>query len=228
MTHDLLEANPDILVQKKLAGYTVQRFLDAKEGCSWYEGRADNEEQVLLYVYTDEQNRQDARVGIHGFRTTDDVTVSIEEANHAIFVTVGDYRIMMPSALRTSLVSEGTRPDEVEGYEILRVLGDGYKGVTYEVKRRDGPGTLYALKLTIAEEYKGRTHLPEVDRMVDLARSDRDHFPQIHKCGEYKHSCDGTEFDLVYFVEDLIKGTTLERVLQRVGTTSTRTFCCGT
>jgi hypothetical protein len=94
------------------------------------------------------------------------------------------------------------------------VLGDGYKGVTYEVKRTNGPGTPYALKLTIAEEYEGRTHLPKVGRMVELAKRDRDHFPQIHECGPYEFVSGDDVYGLVYFVEDFIDGETLERVLE--------------
>ena len=52
---------------------------------------------------------------------------------------------MMPGPLRASLTSPETRPTTIGEYEIQRVLGDGYKGVTYEVKRRKGTGTIYAL-----------------------------------------------------------------------------------
>lgn len=202
---------PDIagLVGEKLAGYTLDQFLDCDADCHWFDAHADNETKAIVYMYRDEQIRNQKRASIHGFRTcSDEVRDSIK-----LFISVGDHRLMMPKGLREALRSADTRPREVAGYEIDDVLGHGHKGITFKVRQKAGPKTPYALKLTIAEEYSGRTYLPEVDSMVDLASSDRDHFPQIHRCGEFAFGSNERPHKLVYFIEDFIQGTSLEDVL---------------
>ncbi|MGA2616291.1 MAG: protein kinase [Thermoguttaceae bacterium] len=215
MLGNTVQGNPEDLLQHKLAGYTVHRFLAARDNSSWYEGRADNGEHVLLYVYESKEARDAARVAIHGFRTTADLIAHIGAADHSVFLIIGEYRVMMPGTVQAALTSPATGPSLVGDYEVQGVLGNGYKGVTYAVRRRQGPGTGYALKLTVAEEYEGRTYLPEVGRMVELARRDRDHFPQIHACGRFTHVCGADQQDLIYFVEDYINGATLETFLSR-------------
>ena|SRR5713226_9018310 len=91
----------------------------------------------------------------------------------------------MPIPLRRHLMSLDTRPLVVDDYTIEDVLGYGYKGVTFKARKTKGPRTLYALKLTVAEEYQGKSYVPEIDRMVALRERDRDHFPQVFDCGTW-------------------------------------------
>ncbi len=121
---------------------------------------------------------------------------------------------MMPKQLRETLRNPDTRPPNIAGYEIECVLGHGYKGITFRVRQTHGPKTPYALKLTIAEEYTDKTFLPEVDSMAELALADRDHFPQIHHCDYFDFVCDGVLHRLVYFIEEFVKGSTLEGILR--------------
>lgn len=202
--------SPTVLTGKKVAGFRVQQFLDDDVDSQWFDATADNGDRAIVYVYTDRAARDRNKTRLHGFRTTADET--IQDAGK-LFITVGEHRLMMPRELRNALKESSTRPTVIEGYEVQQVLGHGYKGITYEVRRKTGPRTPYALKLTIADEYLGRTYLPEVDRMVDLASGDRDHFPQVHECGEFAFTLEGTTHPLVYFVEDFIRGRTLEHLL---------------
>lgn len=197
----------------KLAGYNVDAFLKSEEDCHWYEAHTDDGQKVLLYIYASSGDRDAGQSRVHGYRTSADAALeSTPEILH--FINIGAHRLMMSSALRGLLTAEATRPRTIAGFTIERVLGSGFKGVTYEARRSQGPGTPYALKVTIAEEYSGRTYLPEVDRMVDVAARDRDHFPQIHECDNYVFTHEDKPYPLVYFVEDLIPGETLEHVLE--------------
>jgi hypothetical protein len=204
--------SPTTLLGRKIAGYTIDTVLDSDADSTWFEARADNGDRAIFYVYSTPEQRDAARPRIHGFRTAADAVLAGPPEVH-LFVNVGDHRLMMPRDLRELLTGNDTRPKDFGGYAIERVLGHGYKGVTYEARRAGGPGTVYALKLTIAEEYEGRTYLPEVDRMVELARRDRDHFPQIHACGNYTFAHGASQYPLVYFVEDFISGQTVEKLL---------------
>jgi hypothetical protein len=174
--------NEMALLGKKVAGYTVDMLLNADAECQWYQVHADNGDKAILYVYKSREERDASCPNVHGFRTS--IDQEVQDAPHSrLFANLGDHRLMMPLHLRVLLTESDSRPSSIEDYTIERVLGYGFKGVTYEVRRTKGPHTPYALKLTIAEEYDGRTYLPEVDRMVDVAKRDRDHFPQIHACG---------------------------------------------
>lgn len=211
------------LIGKKIAGFTVAAFLNAADNCHWYDVHSDSHEKAILYVFETRETRDASSPRIHGFRTrVDELLGSTEDS--PLFCILGDHRLMMPIRLRELLTDERTRPNTVNGYTIERVLGTGFKGVTFEARRERGPSTPYALKLTIAEEYEGKTYLPEVDRMVDLAVRDRDHFPQIHECGSYDFSEGDKPFRLVYFVEDFIAGETLEKVLSSSSDTLDATF----
>jgi hypothetical protein len=197
---------------RKLAGYTLSCFLDSNDDSEWYDAEADNGERVIVYVYQNQADRDRSKFRLHGFRTTSDEYLL--DIRHRLYISIGDHRLMMPKALRDALRSTTTRPTEIENYEIDQVLGHGYKGITYKVQQRHGPRTPYALKLTLGEEYAEKTPLPEVDQMVDLASHDRDHFPQIHRWGEYLFEQPNKTYRLVYFIEDFIQGKTLEYALK--------------
>lgn len=200
-----------LMTGKKLAGYMLERFLDQDNGALWFDSKADNGDRAIVYAYQDETFRDLARTQIHGFRTTaNDVLPN----GQPVFLSIGDHRLMMSSELRDLLRAPKNWPADIAGYEIQRVLGHGFKGITFEVRQRSGPKTPYVLKLTIAEEYSGKTYLPEVDRMVDIAAADRDHFPQIHQCGTFAFSAESVTCELVYFVEDFIPGRTLEQLIK--------------
>ncbi len=205
---------PMSLVGHKVAGYTIDAFLDSDSDSDWFEGHADNADRAIVYVYSNRKNRDAARRRIHGFKTSIDAS-PLEERGAMLFINLGEHRLMMRKELRELLTSNSTRPDLIAGYRTERVLGHGFKGVTYEVHRDAGIGTPYALKLTIAEEYDQRTFLPEVDRMVEIARRDRDHFPQIHECGIYDFTHSDKKYRLIYFVEDFISGRTVEKLLNQ-------------
>ena len=220
---DLLE-NPEAILNKRIAGLTVTRWLDADNISAWYEAKEDAGTQSNLYIYLTLQDRESNIPRIHGFRTCIDETIDIDGSTVKIFCAIGDYRICMPRPIKDYLICENTRPPDVAGYEIIEYLGSGFKGVTYKVRRKTGTRTAYALKLTIAEEYQDRSYLPEVDRMVDLAYNDRDHFPQVHDCGEWQAEIQGTGYKFIYFVEDCISGLTLDKHLIEHGSKLTATF----
>lgn len=215
---------PLSLLGQKLAGLTIVQWIDSNATSHWFEAKEDAGTKRLLYVYVDKLTRDRARTRIHGFRTTaDDLGVAgIPDA--VLHVSVGDYRLMMPTSLRQHLIGVATRPLEIVGYRVDEVLGPGYKGVTYRVHRAKGPATPYALKLTVAEEYEGRSHLPELNRMVDLASTDRDHFPQLHEHDEWTCHTDAGPHRLLVFVEDFIRGQSLADYLDSHRATIAVTF----
>lgn len=201
------------LIGQKIAGFTVDAFLNSDDNCQWYEVHADNGDQEILYVYPTKERRDALRHLVYGFRTCME---EILQGSHEqrIYANFGAHRLMMPKDLRELLTAVHTRPPKIDDYLIERVLGFGFKGVTYEVRRDQGPSTPYALKVTIAKEYEGRTCLPEADRMVSAAATDRDHFAQIHGYGTYTYHIEDKDYELVYFVQDFIHGQTLEKVLE--------------
>lgn len=205
-----------ILLNNKICGLTINKFLAKNETSIWYEAIEDAGERKILYLYNDECERNKDIPRVHKFRTTCDVHC---ECDPSVYCIVGDYRLMMDQELKSSLISPLTIPKEISEWRVESVLGPGYKGVTYIAVRQKGPSTTYALKLTIAEEYDGKTFLPEVDMMVGLAMRDRQHFPQIHDCGEYVYQGNKKEYRLIYFVEDLMPGMTLEKYIQDKGDT---------
>jgi hypothetical protein len=196
---------------RKLAGYTLDKFIDQGGGAHWYEAHADDLSLALVYVYTDASERDRGRANVHGFKTTSNERLPDIETH--LFLTIGAHRITMACDLRDALRSADTRPKAIGDYVLDEVLGHGFKGVTFKARRATGPSTPYALKLTIAEEYEGKTYIPEVENMVNLAANDRDHFPQIHHCGNYDFSFNSQTCPLVYFVEDFIRGESLGSVL---------------
>jgi len=219
-----LFTNPQILLEHKIAGLSITRYLDTNANSVWYEAQEDAGEKRLVYVYKDSSIRDKDRIRIHNFHTTIDESIVVDECQVPLFFIVGGYRIMMDKALRDYLMASSNLPLEIEDWQAERVLGHGYKGVTFIAKRKHGPSTEYALKLTIAEEYENNSYLPEVDRMVELARKDRDHFPQIHDSGEWECHIENDPHKLVYFVEDLMPGQTLEKYLETQATSLNMTF----
>lgn len=209
--------SPDLLLDQRVGGLALTRFIDgdqlADEPSVWFEGVEDCGEKRLVYVYRTAEGRDAARTSIHGFRTTVSAPVTIGTTPLQIHAIIGEYRTMMDRELRSALTSPSTMPETIHQYEVQQVLGHGHKGVTYRVVRKRGTRAPYALKLTVAEEYEGGSYLPEVDRMTDLATQDRDHFPQIHECGEYTYTGTEGERKLVYFVEDFILGETLDKLV---------------
>lgn len=205
---------PDALINQKIGGLTLVTWLDANPYSAWYEGVEDAGSKRIVYVYGDQALRDQDRMRVHGFRTTLTQNMSIDGDNVLVHAIVGDYRIMMSCSVRQHLISPDTMPTEVGDYTIEDVLGRGYKGVTFRVRRKQGLRTVYVLKLTIAEEYEDGSYLPEIDRMVDLAKRDRDHFPQIHDCGGWSCTIDDSECQFAYFVEDFISGSPLDKYLR--------------
>lgn len=217
-------ARPEVLLNQKISGLTLVRWLDTDSSSAWYEAAEDAGTKRIVYAYGDPTSRDISRTRVHGFRTTTSEAMQIENESVLVHVTVGDYRIMMPRLIREYLTSSSTMPREVCGYIVDSVLGHGYKGVTFRVRREEGVRTPYALKLTIAEEYEGGSYLPETDRMVDLASRDRDHFPQVHGCGEWSCDVNGSNCALIYFVEDFISGLPLNQYLVENGESVSVTF----
>jgi len=200
-------------VSHRVAGYTLVREVDRDDDCTWYEGKDDSGEQALLYIFSDPAARDRARGRIHGYRTSDQAHVEVGGELHRLSIIIGEHRILMSGELRKFLQDTRTRPAELQGYVIEDVLGHGVKGVTYRVRKKGSVHTPYAMKLTIAEEYQGKTYLPELDQMIRSAATDRDHFPQIHDCSTVEIPHDGRRSALVVFVEDLIPGKTLDKLL---------------
>ncbi len=206
-----LFTNPQILLERKIAGLSITRYLDTNVNSVWYEAHEDAGEKRLVYIYKDSSIRDKDIIRIHNFHTTIDESIVVDECKVPLFFIVGDYRIMMDKPLRDHLMASRNLPLEIGDWQAEQVLGHGYKGVTFIAKSKHGPGTEYALKLTIAEEYESGSYLPEVDRMVELSQKDRDHFPQIHDCGAWECSIGDDKHKLIYFVEDKMPGTTLEK-----------------
>lgn len=202
------------ILEQKLGGYKLLRILQINADCVCYEGQFDAGEQALVYVYEDAQVRDRCRTSIHGFQTSFEHVLNTART---LYVILGEYRVMMPDDLKAYLMSPERIGEVFADYKVLAILGAGYKGVTYKVRRADSGQvrTAYALKLTIAEEYAGTSYLPEVDRMADLAEEDRDHFPQIHWCQPTVVTANGQKHPLIVFVEDLIPGMTLDKYLAR-------------
>ncbi|MEZ6033183.1 MAG: protein kinase [Planctomycetaceae bacterium] len=211
------------LIGTRVAGYLVESLLNLDASCHWYAARADDKSQAILYVYKTREERDSSCSRVHGFKTCVEFSAP-SPAEGDLYASLGEYRIMMSRAIRALLTDNATRPEKIAEYSIQRVLGFGFKGVTYEAVRTKGPNTPYAIKVSVAEEYEGKTFLPEVSSMVDVASRDRDHFPQIHDCDAWTFTTGETSVRLVYFVEDFIRGTTLESTLQNSSNTLTVKF----
>ena len=202
------------LIQRKIGGLTILQFIQISDNAAWYEASEDAGDRRLLYLYVDETSWNIHRTAIRGFRTSFETEIDIDDSKFCVFINVGEHKILMPDPLRKHLMCHSTVPSEVEDYVIDEVLGSGYKGVTFKVHKKTGPPTSYALKLTIAEEYQGKSYIPEGDRMVVLNQRDRDHFPQIFAYGKW--TCQSfPETPLIYFVEEFIAGVTLRRFLDK-------------
>lgn len=214
MTSSLFD-DPNVIVNRKIGGVTINSWLDADTTCAWYEAKEDAGGQRNLYVYLTAEDREKNLPRIFNFRTRMDETIDIYGQQVNLFIAIGDYRVIIPRQIKKYLAEEQTRPKEISGYEVIDFLGSGFKGVTYKVRKKRGPRTTYALKLTTAEEYAGSSFLPEADRMSDLAGRDRDHFPQIHDYGDYEIEIEGNKHDFVFFVEDFILGNVLEKYLEQ-------------
>ena len=208
---DLESIAPD-LVQSKIGGLTIHHLIQISDNAAWYEASEDAGDKRLLYLYVDETSWETHKAVIRGFRTSFVHEINTGGSRLSLFVNIGDHKILMPQSLRNHLMSSNTHPRKVGDYVIDEVLGSGYKGVTYKVRKKTGPATAYALKLTTTEEYQGKSYMPEVDRMVVLNQRDRDHFPQIFDCGTWTCQSFPTT-PLVYFVEEFIAGVTLRRFL---------------
>ncbi|MBI4232613.1 hypothetical protein HY605_05245, partial [Candidatus Peregrinibacteria bacterium] len=211
---DLIQ-NPDILLDQKIGGLNILKCIDSNDNSVWYEGREDAGEKRLVYVYTDKCFRDKDRNKIYGFRTTDDLSISTGRRDLNIFIIIGEHRVVMDRQLRNYFSDHDKRPKEINGFELLDKLGHGYKGVTFRVRRKNGTAKSYALKLTIADEYSGGSCLPECDRMNELFERDRDHFVSIDSYGKWSCKINGDDKEFIYFVEDFISGTTLEKFLER-------------
>ena len=200
------------LIQSKIGGLTILQLVQISDNAAWFEASEDAGDKRLLYLYVDEISCKIHRTSIRGFRTSFEDEIDTGDSKLCVFINVGDHRILMPESIRKHLMCPSTRPSEVEDYVIDEVLGSGYKGVTFKVRKKTGPSTAYALKLTTAEEYQDKSYMPEVDRMVILNQRDRDHFPQIFDYGAW--TCQSfPQTPLIYFVEEFIAGITLRRFL---------------
>lgn len=210
MTFNIAE-NPDKLIGVRMAGLTLLDLIDHNDYSAWYEGEEEAGDKRFIYVYTDREMRQKERNKIQGFRTIDDPIVQIEGNHLQLYIIIGNHRIVMPRRSREYLLATQTMPKYIGDYEVLGVLGRGYKGITFECRRKGVVRTTYALKLTIAQEYKDRSPGPEIDRMADLYRNDRDHFPSILDAGDWRQDELGQDF--VYFVEEKLGGKTFDKFL---------------
>lgn len=192
------------------AGLVLNKCLDKNTSSVWYEAELGNHDKRIVYIYMDMSSRDKHKTRIHDFETS--IAITLQDPSIVLYGNIGGYQIMMSRAQKQRFIDPTTRPKDISGFEIIDYLGEGYKGVTFKVRRKEGTRTPYALKLTIAEEYRDKSPIPEIDIMVDLALNDRDHFPQVHECNTWKDPITGEEF--IYFVEDFIPGETLKNYLE--------------
>lgn len=207
-----LFANPKDLEGNRLAGpgLDIIKWISSDKDHLIYACMLANGEKKLVYLYSSEATRNDKITHIFNYENIFETALS--ESGEKIYGAYGGHRIVMDQATKDFLTSPDTMPATINNYEVLGYLGAGYKGVTFQVKKKGKVSTKYALKLTIMEEFEGSSYLIEPDAMAELAEKDRDHFPQIHDIEEWK--CEEIDNEFVAFVEDYIKGVTLENLFK--------------
>jgi len=198
----------------KIGGFTIIRPMKIADKLICYEVVEDAGYKRLLYLYTDESSCESHRPTVRGFRTSLDDIIEVGGSKLHVYINVGEHKILMPDPLRQHLMCSNTMPTEIDEYEVEHVLGSGFKGVTFRVHRKNGLRTPYALKLTTAEEYQGKSWGAEVDRMVALRERDSHHFPHIFACGTWTCQSLPNSPELIFFVEEFIPGITLGRFLE--------------
>ncbi|GEM_PF-3150299 len=223
MSTDFFEHRKEFIGQN-VGGVTIAEWIDSDNVSTRFVGTEEAGEKRLVYLYADKSTRDRDKTRVQGFRTTCDVSLDLAGRATAVFAIFGDHRVIMSRPIREYLTTSSSMPSQIGDYVVERVLGYGYKGVTYRVVRQGSVKTPYALKLTIAEEYENKSPLPEIGRMIELASHDRDHFPQVHAHDKYEITISGRPQPFVYIVEDFIRGQTLDALIASGSTKLTPTF----
>ena len=114
----------------------------------------------------------------------------------------------MPKRLLQHLKSR-MAPEDIPGFTIQRILGDGNTAVTYEVVDRNG--LPWALKLVFKDSYGNRAPFREIGRFAK-ARDERfSAFPK--ETGDWDLQLGNRNYEFVWFKSRCVRGQSLEAFL---------------
>jgi serine/threonine protein kinase len=202
---------PDTFLGMEIGGINVREWLGSTNESHWFHGVDDSGSDSIVYLFESGDALDSQRARIHGYKTRG--THHTGNSGESYTYAVGQYRYTMPADLREQLTGPQSRPSQIGKYEIQEVLGYGYVGVTYKVKRISGTGMLYALKVVPADFYKASSPLPEAELVNSLANEERDLFPSIHEIDTESFQYGEKSVQLIYSIQDLLPGETLERFI---------------